>query len=348
MVGCPYHPPPCRRIVRPVKTLPLVATVIGVIAVSMAAPYILLSEVQPYALAAWRLLSVALILAPFALKPLLADLARLSAGERFKLLASGLTYGAHFAFFALAFGYTSKESVVVLIGAQPLMAMAVGRIFLGEAITRSMLGATALSLVGLGLFVWNDYSFDPGHLWGDAMVLICGLLIVISYAIGRRLRPRMKLTSYLFSLYLLGGLGCLAAALVAGNALWGFHWINWYYLGCAIIIPTLVGHSMFHYVVKYVPVFYVNLAILAEPVIAIVVMLLLRERFEVFSASELTGLQTLGGALLLAGVALGLGVARKAKGDGHEQDNRSASGGGGSDADTRQPERAGEPATAGS
>lgn len=320
--------------------------IVGVFAVSMAAPYILLSEVEPYALAAWRLLSVALILLPFVLRALPEDLRRLSTGERLKLLASGLTYGAHFAFFALAFGYTSKESVVVLIGAQPLMAMAIGRVFLGETITPSMLAATALSLVGLGLFVWNDYSFDPAHLWGDAMVLICGLLIVISYAIGRRLRPRMKLSSYLFSLYGLGGLGCLGAALVAQNTLWGFHWINWYYLGCAIIIPTLIGHSMFHYVVKYVPVFYVNLAILAEPVIAIVVMLAFRDRFEVFQASELTLLQALGGALLLAGVAMGLSVARKAKGDGHEQTSKPDAGGPDAAAGVQQPERAGEAATA--
>jgi drug/metabolite transporter (DMT)-like permease len=205
----------------------------------------------------------------------------------------------------------------MLLAAQPLIAMAVGRIFLGEVITPSMLAATGISLLGLGVFAWNDYLFDPKYLVGDALVLACGLLIVISYAIGRRLRPKMSLFGYLLALYAMGGLTCLAAALVAQQPLWGFHWVNWYYLGCAVLIPTLIGHSMFHYVVKYVPIFYVNLAVLAEPVIAIVVMMAFRERFAVFQASELTTLQGVGGAILVAGVAFGLS-ATCSIGDKHE------------------------------
>ncbi|MBP9891987.1 MAG: DMT family transporter [Planctomycetes bacterium] len=305
------------------RTLPALALVVGVIAISMAAPYILLSGLEPFAIAAWRLLSVTVLLLPFAAAGFGRDLAGLTPGERWKLLLSGITYGAHFALFAWAFEHTTKESVVMLLAAQPLLAMAVGRIFLGERITPTMLAATAISLLGLGVFAWNDYLFDPGHLIGDGMVLLCGLLIVISYSIGRRLRPRMSLLGYLLALYLLGGLTCLAAALATGQALWGFHWTNWYYVACAVLIPTLIGHSLFHYVVKYVPVFYVNLAVLAEPVIAILFMLAFREKFEVFQSSQLTMLQGVGGAILLGGVAMGLSAARQLGGN-HENENRAA------------------------
>lgn len=301
---------------------------VGVLAISMAAPYILLSEVEPFAIASWRLLCVSAILFPIAARSLGADWGALGGADRLKFLFSGVCYGAHFALFALAFGYTSKESVVVLIGAQPLMGMAVGRIFLRELVTSSMLIATAISLAGLTVFVWHDYTFDPTHLLGDCMVLAAGFLIVIPYAAGRRLRPKMKLSSYLFGLYLLGGISCLCAALVAGQALWGYHWINWYYLGCAVLIPTLIGHSMFHYAVKYVSVFYVNLAVLAEPVIAIVVMLAFSERFEVFRASELTTLQAIGGALLLLGVGFGLAAARRNQGVGNDPSDKSSGGAG--------------------
>lgn len=305
------------------RTLPALALVVGVIAISMAAPYILLSGLEPFAIAAWRLLSVTVLLLPFAAAGFGRDLAGLTPGERWKLLLSGITYGAHFALFAWAFEHTTKESVVMLLAAQPLLAMAVGRIFLGERITPTMLAATAISLLGLGVFAWNDYLFDPGHLIGDGMVLLCGLLIVISYSIGRRLRPRMSLLGYLLALYLLGGLTCLAAALATGQALWGFHWTNWYYVACAVLIPTLIGHSLFHYVVKYVPVFYVNLAVLAEPVIAILFMLAFREKFAVFQSSQLTVLQGIGGAILLGGVAMGLSAARQLGGN-HENESRSA------------------------
>jgi drug/metabolite transporter (DMT)-like permease len=220
-------------------------------------------------------------------------------------------YGLHFGLFNLAFLHTSKESVVVLLGAQPLMAALMGALLLREKITAKMLAASAVAIVGLLVFAWHDYTFDSSHLFGDALVLACGVAIVLSYTAGRKLRPRMSLLGYLWALYMLGGLTCLAGALVSGDPLWGYADDQWMWLGLAVLIPTLVGHSLFHYVVKYVPVFYVNLTILGEPIIALLIMYLLRDQFAVFDRSTLDPLQIVGGVLLLAGVAIGLLAGRK-------------------------------------
>lgn len=293
--------------------MPFFALLLGTLAVSTAPPLILLADVPPFALAAWRLLAVALLLLPFAAVHLWRDLGKLNRRELFYLAASGVLYGVHFGLFNLAFAHTSKESVVVLLGAQPLMAAAVGALWLKEAITRTMLAASAIAIGGLTVFVWHDYTFDSSHLVGDTLVLVCGLAIVLSYSAGRKLRPRMSLRGYLGALYVLGGLTCLAVALLSGDQLAGYGDDQWFWLICAILVPTLVGHSLFHYVVKYVPVFYVNLTILGEPILALLAMYLLRERFEVFQASSLTPTQLVGGMMLLVGVAVGLTAGRKPK-----------------------------------
>lgn len=287
------------------------ALLLGMLAVSTAPPLILLADVPPFALAAWRLLAVAVILLPFCAGKLGRDLKGLNTRELIYLLASGILYGVHFGLFNLAFEHTSKESVVVLLGAQPLMAAAVGALWLKERITRVMVGASALAIGGLAIFVWHDYTFDAAHLVGDALVLACGLAIVLSYSAGRKLRPRMSLISYLGSLYIVGGVTCLVAAVASGDALWGYRDDAWLWLMLAILIPTLVGHSLFHYVVKYVPVFYVNLTILGEPILALLFMYLLRNEFAVFAASSLTPLQITGGLMLMIGVAVGLSAGRR-------------------------------------
>lgn len=289
----------------------MLALLIGVLAVSTAPPLILLAGIEPFALAAWRLLAVAAIMAPFALPKAMQDWRGLSRGDAGWLLFSAVMYGLHFGLFNWAFAHTTKESVVVLLGAQPLMAAAVGAIWLAEPITRRMLGASALAIAGLTVFVWHDYSFDAAYLVGDALVLAAGLVIVLSYSAGRRLRPRMSLLGYLFALYILGGLTCLAVTLAMGDPLWGYRDDQWFWLGLAILVPTLVGHSMFHYVVKYVPVFYVNLTILGEPILALLIMYLLRHEYAVFGDSTLTPLQLAGGTLLLAGVTIGILAGRK-------------------------------------
>jgi hypothetical protein len=105
--------------------LPALALLLGMFAVATAPPLILLAHVPPFALAAWRLLVVGALLLPFAGKPLWRDWRGLRGGERGWLVFSGLLYGFHFGLFNLAFEHTSKESVVVLLGAQPLMAAAI-------------------------------------------------------------------------------------------------------------------------------------------------------------------------------------------------------------------------------
>lgn len=283
------------------------------LAVATAPPLILLADVPPFALAAWRLLGVGVVLLPFVGAALWKDLKQLTRREHAYLWSSAILYGLHFALFNLAFEHTSKESVVVLLGAQPLMAAGVGLLWLKEEITRVMVFASGVAIAGLLLFVWHDYQFDAAHLIGDALVLACGLAIVFSYSAGRKLRPRMTLRGYLGALYLIGGITCVLCAIPAGNALWGYRDDQWFWLGLAVLVPTLVGHSLFHYVVKYVPVFYVNLTILGEPIIALILMYLLREHYAQFAQSGLTPLQIIGGALLLVGVGVGLTAGRKPK-----------------------------------
>jgi drug/metabolite transporter (DMT)-like permease len=286
--------------------LPLIALITGIFCVSTAPPLILLAGMDAFSLAAWRLMAVALIFLPIGGAAMLRDFRRLTPRERLMLVTSGVMYGAHFGLFNLAFEHTSKESVVVLLGAQPLMAAVIGAIWLAEAITRRMVTASCVALSGLFIFIWHDYNFDASHLVGDGLVLSAGLVIVVSYSIGRRLRARMSLLGYLGSLYWFGGVACLLLAIFKGDALFNMQGMQWIWLLGAIVIPTLVGHSLFHYVVKYVPVFYVNLSILGEPILALLIMFLLRHRFEVFQESTLTLLQVIGGSLLLAGVAIGL------------------------------------------
>ncbi|MHC4840980.1 MAG: DMT family transporter [Planctomycetota bacterium] len=287
------------------------ALLLGVLAVSTAPPLILMAGVPPFALAAWRLVVVALLILPFAGRDMLKDLRKLDTKYKIWIITAGVFYGAHFSLFNLAFSHTSKESVVILLGAQPLMAAAVGAIWLDERITRVMVAASALALAGLGLFVWHDYSFDSSHLYGDVLVLICGVAIVGSYSFGRKLRSRMTLRGYLASLYVFGGITCLVSALVVQEPLWGYEPDQWGWLFAAVLVPTLVGHSLFHYVVKYVQVFYINLTILGEPIIALTLMFLLRDHFEVFAKTSLTSFQLIGGGLLLVGVATGLIANRK-------------------------------------
>ena len=126
--------------------------------------------------------------------------------------------------------------------------------------------------------------------------------------VARRLRQLLGFATYVCAISALGacvaGLGALARGVPLTRAESGA--TEWIALALLLLVPTIGGHTVFHYVVRYVRVFHVNLVILAEPVIAIVMKHVLAPWFEVFRGNALTHAHWLGGALLFGGVAIGL------------------------------------------
>ncbi len=290
------------------KPPPIATLLVGTVAISSAAVLIVLTALPAEAIAVWRLGVTTLVFAPFAARRARAELAALDGRARLALLAGGVAFGLHFVWFPMGFTRTSYESTVLLLVSQPVMAAVIGALFLGEAISGSMLVSMALATLGLAILVWDDYHFRPEQLGGDAIVLASCVAIVTTRALARRLRQRLGFATYVCSISALGAcvawLGALTRGVPLTRAESGA--TEWVALALLLLVPTIGGHTVFHYVVKYVRVFHVNLVILAEPVIAIVMKHALAPWFEVFRGNALTRAHWLGGALLFAGVGIGL------------------------------------------
>jgi drug/metabolite transporter (DMT)-like permease len=223
------------------------------------------------------------------------------------MVIGGVTFGLHFVLFNTGFHHTSYESTVVLMVAQPLTAALLGYIFLREVVTSRMVISIVLGAVGLVILVWQDYTFKPEHLVGDGIVFACVVAIVITYLFARRLRQTLSYPVYVFTLFSVASVTAAVYMVVDGQSL--FHTSNgslgWISIVVLIVWCTFVGHTSFNYVTKYIPLFYTNIVIISEPVIAILLKYALRSRFEVFRASDLGGLHIAGGLILALGILIG-------------------------------------------
>ncbi len=281
---------------------------IATFSVSTAAVFIVLSGMEPAAIAVWRLLTNAVVFAPFALPQVAREIRLLTRSEKAALFFGGITFGLHFVFFNTGFVLTSYESTVILLAAQPVFAAVLGRILLSERSPAGVWLSMGVSTIGLAVLVWNDYKFSIEHLTGDLVVLGAGISIVLTYAFGRRIRQKLSVPVYVVTLYSTAAATAAVYAAVSGQDLLvmaggGQGWIS---LLMLLLMPTIVGHSLFNHLVKYVKIVYLNIAILAEPVIAMLLKYALRFRFEEFRESDLTAVQAAGAAVLFAGLALGM------------------------------------------
>jgi drug/metabolite transporter (DMT)-like permease len=284
----------------------------GGLAFGAAAPLIVLSGLDPAAIAVWRLAGAALLLAPFAVPGARRELAALRRRDWALLAAAGVALGLHFVLFNTGFVLTSYESTVLLLVSQPLLAAVLGFLLLGERVTGGMAASVAVGAAGLLLLAGRDWRFDPGHLPGDALVLLCSLLMVLATVFARPLRQRLAFPRFTALVFGIAALTSAVVLVADGQSLFRTEAgaAGWIALGLLVLVPTLLGHVPFAWVVKHVSAFHLNLVILAEPVIAIALKYSLRSSFEVFRGSDLTAWQAAGGAVLLAGIAIGIVSAR--------------------------------------
>lgn len=152
-----------------------------------------------------------------------------------------------------------------------------------------------MALLGSVIIGINDFSVGGQALWGDLLAFL-GAIFVAGYVLmGRELRGGMSLLPYTFLVYGTATLVLLLLNLAFSSTFYPYSAMTWVWFTCLAIIPTIFGHSLFNWALKYVKAAVVSVSILGEPIGATLLALLIFG--EVPTALQLTG-----GLVILAGL----------------------------------------------
>jgi drug/metabolite transporter (DMT)-like permease len=278
--------------------------VVGMIAVSFAAILIRSAAAPALALAFWRSLGGALVLAPFALR----DDVKPDAGERRSLIASGLFLAVHFALFIGAFAYTSVASAVVFAATGPLFVGLGSWLVLHRSPSRRTWGGIGLAIAGAAVVGVGDLgsgASGSNPLLGDAMALASAVAVSGYLLIGQSVRQRLSVATYGTWVYGTAAVALAAASLAIGSPLVGFDAMTWWAIVGLIVGPQLLGHTIFNQVLGVVPATTVAVVVLSEPIGAGLLAFLLL-------AEVPPPLLAVGAPLILAGVFLSVTGGRRA------------------------------------
>jgi len=293
---------------------PLLVLAFGILAVSAASVMIRFAqrEAPSLVIAAWRLALAAMVLTPFALARRRIELASLSSRERGLAALSGVFLALHFATWISSLAFTTVASSVVLVSTAPLWVALLSPITLKEPLSRLMVVGLLLALAGsvtVGVSdscAWTGYGlacpdlreFLRGRAFIGDLLALAGALTAAGYLIiGRRLRVRLSLLTYIFVVYGVAALVLVGVALVAGLPLFGYSSITYLWLLGLALVPQLLGHTSYNWALAYLSAAYVSIAVLGEPIgSSILAFFLLNEL--------ITPLKLVGAALILAGIFL--------------------------------------------
>lgn len=276
---------------------PYLAVLVGVFAISFSALFVRLSSAPSMMIATYRLLFTFLLLAPFAVVRHRADLSALPLRERWLAAASGVCLALHFVTWFTSLNYTSVASSVVLVTTQPVFVVLGSWLLFREKISRMALFGMILALTGSFIIGASDFQLDMRAFWGDLLALAAAIMVSGYLLIGRRLRSSVSLPAYTFYTYGSSALLLVVASLISRTPFYPYPPRDWLlFLGLALVC-TILGHTVFNWVLRYVQASVVSVSVLGEPLGAIV-------WAAVFLHEYPTRRQMMGAAVIFAGLYL--------------------------------------------
>lgn len=273
------------------------ALFIGVAAVSTSAIFVKLATAPASIVATYRLLFSVLLMTPFILTRLTGAIRQISKKDWLFLWIGGVFLALHFILWFESLHYTSVASSVVLVSLQPLFSFIGGYFIFREQLTKKSLFSSALAFGGSVIIGWGDFQIGGAALWGDFLALMGAGAVTAYWLIGQTLRQRIPVITYTYIVY-----GTSTISLFLYDMFWKISLFPYSQKDLTLflllaIIPTLLGHSVFNWIIKWITASTISISLLGEPVgAAILAYWILNEKIAV--------IQWIGGTIIIAGIYL--------------------------------------------
>ena len=259
-----------------------IALIAAIAAVSTASIFIRFAQTEAPSLviATLRLSFATLLLAPLVLTRYREELKSLTRNEIILGGVSGIFLAAHFGTWITSLEYTTVASSVVFVATGPLWVALLSPMLLDEKLTRPAILGLVIAIFGgviIGLSdacVWEAGLRCPdlnrilhgSAMWGNFLALIGAWTVSGYLIIGRKVRTKISLIPYIFLVYGIAAIVLLLVVLVIYKNPFQYSARAYLWILLLALIPQLIGHSTFNWLLKYLSATMVAVTTLAEPI----------------------------------------------------------------------------------
>jgi drug/metabolite transporter (DMT)-like permease len=290
--------------------------VAGIVAISFSSIFIKWSQADVAVIAMYRLYLTNLLLLPFAWK-YRRELFALTRKQWLMLGASGLMLGLHFLLWMASLRLTTVASSTVILTLEPVLVMLGSYWIYKTKANSAMLAGMGIAIIGSVMIGAGDFSLSGDALAGDILSFFGTVAVAAHMLIGKGLRDSVGAFPYNFWVFLFAATALAVYNVAVGNPFTGYSGQEWGLFLLLAIVPTLFGHYLFNWLLKYMNATAVSMSVLGEPVISsLLAWVLLKE--------ALTGYQLVAGVFILSGVWLFI---RRGQDRGAELASKAASNG---------------------
>ncbi len=225
-----------------------------------------LKNVPAISISFWRMFIAAMILWIYSI---LKKQGKIKSNRNLrKIILAGILLGIHFALFFQAIKMTKIANATFLGTLAPIFTLFLEVVFLKRKFNKYILFGLLLSFIGAIIILSHNFDLSQQYTIGNFLAVICSLCLGVSFIIAEKVRQYENTIIYTRTLYLTASITLFIIAIITNSDLIGF--TNNDYMGLVFlgIVPTIIGHNVIYYSVKYVSPTIVSAFPLGEPVIA--------------------------------------------------------------------------------
>ena len=270
---------------------------IAILFISTSAVIVKLASAPAAVIAMYRLAFAILIMVPIVIRNYRDSFRHIKKSDWGFGSLAGISLAFHFILWFESLNYTSVASSVVLVTLQPLFAFIGTYLFFKEKLTLLAIAGGVTAVAGSIVISWGDFRISGMALWGDLLALTACAMVTGYLLFGQNIRKRLDLIPYTFIVYGIAALTLVIYNLVLRYPFFSYPGSDWGYFLLLAIFPTLLGHSLLNWAVKWVSVNVISMSILFEPIGAsILAYVILGETLHV--------MQWIGGGIIITGLYL--------------------------------------------
>ncbi|WP_183243998.1 DMT family transporter [Anoxybacillus mongoliensis] len=247
-----------------------IALIIGALSISTSAIFVKFTDAPSAVIAFYRLFFAVVLMTPLFIVKHIRETKQMNKKDWAFAVLSGTLLAFHFILWFESLRYTSVASSVVLVTLQPIFAFIGGFFFFKENITTSEWISALLAILGSVIISWGDFRVSGEALYGDVLALIACAMVTGYWLVGQHLRKQFSLITYTYIVYGIASIVLSGYVTLFRYSFFSYDVDDWSYFILLAVIPTLLGHSLFNWAMKWVNAAMVSMAILFEPIGAIV------------------------------------------------------------------------------
>jgi len=235
---------------------------VALLAVSSSAWVVrLLPDTSAITLAFWRMFLASALVFLFSYKTILSFV------PNKKIVLAGVFLGIHFALFFRAVQLTSIAEAALLGTTAPIFTEIYGFVFQKKKPVMMVLAGLLVAFAGATILISQSSFSETGSL-GNVFAVLCSVAMAFVLIVGKEVRKETALFEYTRWLFFFASITLFFVSLLVGVSVFAFSAEEFPWFLFLALVPTVVGHNIFYYLIKTLSTTTVAAVPLGEPVVS--------------------------------------------------------------------------------